>query len=87
MAELRIGETFYPKKQDLLVTESLVRGPDWEIERIGDDYTLEFLAARHGGGVDKYTITKEEFEAVKDRTLEGSELVTKYSSIGYMKNR
>lgn len=87
MSDLKIGETYYPKKRDLLITENLVRGPDWEVERIGDVYTLEFLAARHGSGVDKYNITKEEFQAVKARTLDGSDLVTKYDSIGHMKNR
>jgi|GEM_PF-3441989 len=85
MPELEIGQTYYPKKRDLLVTENLVRGPDWEVERNGDVYTLEFLAARQGGDVDRYNVTKEEFEAVRARTLDGSDLVTKYNCIGHMK--
>lgn len=64
--KLEIGKTYYPKEQKMESSEECVRGAWWRVEKLLDGYVFEFLAARHGGGVDKYAISQAEFEKVKD---------------------
>lgn len=68
-SKLEIGKTYYPKKQKIEISESCVRGPGWKAELVSGRYEFEFLASRHGGGVDCYELTKEEFDKIKDGLL------------------
>ncbi|WP_429092601.1 hypothetical protein [Aeromonas veronii] len=67
MSKLEFGKTYYPPKQGVEISDNLVSGNGWKAERVESVITLEFLAARHGGGVDRYNITEVEFEELKKR--------------------
>lgn len=75
MSKLEIGKTYYPPKCETIVTDTLVKGDGWKVEKIGKEFIFEFLAARHGGGVDRYRITAEEFEEVKKGRLSYDDLI------------
>ncbi len=81
MPKLEIGKTYYPPKHETIVTASLVKGDGWQVEKIGGEFIFEFLAARHGGGVDRYSITSDEFEAVKLGKLSYQDLLKKYDVV------
>ncbi|WP_409524703.1 hypothetical protein [Nitrincola sp. MINF-07-Sa-05] len=74
-SKLEMGKTYYPKKQHLDVSDTLVRGAGWKAEKLADRYFFEFLAARHGGGVDRYELTKDEFDMVRDGKLSFDDLI------------
>ncbi|AJD51758.1 MULTISPECIES: hypothetical protein [Thalassospira] len=78
MSKLEFGKTYYPPKPEITVTDNLVKGPGWKVERFGTEFIFEFLAARHGGGVDRYKVTAEEFEELKLGRLSFEELLKKY---------
>lgn len=78
MAQIEFGKTYYPPKRELIVTDNSVKGPGWKVERLGEEFIFEFLAARHGGGVDRYKVTAEEFEELKLGRLSFEELLRKY---------
>ncbi|MDO5897871.1 hypothetical protein [Agrobacterium sp. Azo12] len=87
MTVFEYGKTHYPQVQDPIFTDTLIKGDCWKIELIKGVYELSFIAARHGGGSITHIVTKEEFEAVKEGKLGGWDLVKKYESIAYEKNR
>ncbi|QPO11990.1 hypothetical protein IT893_00170 [Thalassospira sp. A40-3] len=78
MSESEFGKTYYPPKPEVIVTDNLVKGPGWKVERLGAEFIFEFLAARHGGGVDRYKVTAEEFEELKLGRLSFEDLLKKY---------
>ena len=73
--KLEIGKTYYPPKKKIEITEFCVRGPGWKVELISGQYEFEFLASRHGGGVDCYELTEVEFNQVKNRALTFDDLL------------
>lgn len=81
MTKLEMGNIYYPTNQEVTVTENLVRGSGWQVERIGSAFVLEFLAARHGGGVDRHNITADEFELLKQKKLTFTVLLRKYDPV------
>lgn len=78
MTELEFGKTYYPPKQTIEVTENSVRGTGWQAERVDNNIIFEFLAARHGAGVDRYNITEAEFACLKSGTLSADDLIKRY---------
>lgn len=78
MSKLEIGKMYYPPKEEITVSENLVRGPGWKVEKKGDAFVFEFLAARHGGGTDAYEITEKEFSDLKAGYLHFEDLMIKY---------
>lgn len=78
MAELEIGKTYYPPKQEVTFSDNLIRGPGWRVEKRGNAFILEFLAARHGGGTDTYEIKEEEFNNLRGGHLSFDDLMMKY---------
>ncbi len=78
MNELEFGKTYYPRKSKLSISENLVQGQGWQAQRLADKIVFEFIAARHGGGVDSYDITEFEFSALKCGDLSAEDLIRKY---------
>lgn len=74
-SELEIGKTYYPKKQEVIVTDEKISGPGWKVENSTGCYVFEFLASRHGGGVDRYELSEEEFYQVKRGELTFDDLL------------
>lgn len=73
--KLEVGKTYYPKKQQNAASDSVIRGQGWKVKKLTDRYIFEFLAARHGGGVDQYELTKEEFTKVQNGSLSFNDLI------------
>jgi hypothetical protein len=80
MVKLEFGKTYFPPTQTLVVSDDLVRGSGWQAERVGEEFVFEFLAARHGGGVDRHNITADEFTRLKQGTLSADDLISKYDT-------
>lgn len=60
-------------------TPDLIRGAFWEVRREGERYFLEFIAARHGGGLDLHEITRDEFDAMQDGRIGHEDLLRAYN--------
>ncbi|NIZ03540.1 hypothetical protein [Thalassospira lucentensis] len=73
--KLQFGKTYVPKKQDIIISDDLISGNGWRVLKLGKKYIFEFLAARHGGGVDQYELSSEEFENVRIGKLSFDELM------------
>lgn len=80
MTKLEVEKTCYPPSQEVTITDSLVRGSGWQVEKIGNVFVFEFLAARHSGGVDRHNIKADEFELLKQKKLTFTDLLEKYDT-------
>ncbi len=74
-SKLKMGETYYPSKKRNEISENYIRGPGWKVELVSGQYVFEFLASRHGGGVDCYALTEDEFNQVKSDNLSFEDLL------------
>jgi hypothetical protein len=79
--KLEVGKTYYPSEQEITITTNLVCGNGWQVEQIGNKFVFEFLASRHGGGVDKHEITAKEFEMLKQGNISFEDLLKKYDTV------
>jgi hypothetical protein len=78
MTNLEVGKTYYPPSQEVTITDNLVCGSGWQVEKIGSVFLFEFLAARHGGGVERHNIAADEFELMKQKKLTFADVLKKY---------
>lgn len=78
MSELEYGKTYHPRNHALEISENIVRGSWWKVEREEIGIVLEFLAARHGGGVERFSIDENEFISLKNDLLSVDDLIKKY---------
>lgn len=83
--EIKVGETIYPSKKELIISDNEVKGRTWTVYRINEGCFFEFLAARHGGGTDKYRIEESEFNDMKSKILTYDELLKKYDVGDFVK--
>ena len=78
--KLIAGKKYFPKPSSVLVGDGFVKGPTWKIYKENDKHIFEFLAARHGGGTDRYEVSQYEFEAVRKGDMKIEVLLRRYDA-------
>ena len=77
-----VGKKYYPKLREFQETNTAVGGADWSIQLIEHEWVYEFTAARHGGGIEQYIVTEQDFLDVKSGRASHMDVNHKYVNMG-----
>ena len=73
-----IGNTYYPQKQKIIVSDNVVSGNRWEVWREEDSYYFEFDTGELGENFRRIKITELDFQNIKEGTINKKDLIKKY---------